>query len=121
MTDRDERVARVLAKQGVYAGHFGLEGLANATDFWEQQPYGTRLYYGPNATDYLHIGVLRAAIEALRAADNGSTVGTSAQVPTDSATPVCATCSFSLWVNRGNGTRVRWCLECGHYETSESL
>ena len=71
MSERDERVARVLAKQGVFAGHFGLEGLADADEFWENQPYGTRLYYGPGATDYLHRGVLRSAIDALRATHNG--------------------------------------------------
>lgn len=72
MSEQDERVARVLAKQGVFAGHFGLEGLANADEFWEGQPYGTRLYYGPGAMDYLHRGVLRSAIDALRKADSAS-------------------------------------------------
>lgn len=71
----DTRVARVLAEQGVFAGHFGLEGLADADEFWEGQPYGTRLYYGPGATDYLHRGVLRSAIDALRATSTATADG----------------------------------------------
>lgn len=58
-------VSDVLHAQGVFKGAHGLEGLANATDFWEKQPYGTRLYYGDGIADYLHIDVLRAAIRAL--------------------------------------------------------
>ena len=54
-----------LVAQGVFKGAHGLEGLANASDFWERQPYGTRLEYGPGITDYLHRGVLTAAIKAL--------------------------------------------------------
>ena len=54
-----------LANQGVFKGHEGLRGLAEADEFWKQQPYGTRLYYGPGVTQYLHRSVLRAAITAL--------------------------------------------------------
>ena len=57
--------AMTLARAGVYAGAHGLEGLANAVEFWEQQPYGTRLYYGPGLCDYLQIGVLRTAVKLL--------------------------------------------------------
>lgn len=59
-------VQNKLAAKGVFAGLGGLEGLLNATEFWAQQPYGTRLYYGSGGGEYLHVGVLRAAIEILR-------------------------------------------------------
>jgi len=65
----NDKVCRELSKQGVFAGHRGLEGLADAAEFWERQAYGTRLYYGDGGMDYLHIGVLRSAINALRETD----------------------------------------------------
>lgn len=58
-------VERKLSAAGVYKGASGLEGLLNAQDFWDQKSYGTRLYYGPGATDYLHRGVLSAAVQIL--------------------------------------------------------
>lgn len=58
-------VADALAEQGVFKGAHGLEGLLNAKEFWWEQPYGTRLYYGDGPTEYLHIDVLRAAVKAL--------------------------------------------------------
>ena len=64
-----DSVARVLSRKGVFAGQRGLEGLAAADAFWEEQPYGTRLYFGPGTTDYLHRSVLQTAIEVLREAD----------------------------------------------------
>lgn len=57
----------VLAAQGVFKGHHGLRGLAECDEFWDGQPYSRRLYYGPGSGDYLHRGVLRAAIAALDA------------------------------------------------------
>ncbi len=51
---------------GVFKGADGLQKLADASKFWEEQPYGTRLYFGDGIADYLHRDVLRAAIEALR-------------------------------------------------------
>lgn len=62
----DDRVARKLSEAGVFAGFRGLEGLLNATEFWEQQAYGTRLYYGRGGLDYLHHGVLAAAVQIIR-------------------------------------------------------
>ena len=59
---------RKLAEAGVFKGAGGLEGLLNAREFWEQQPYGTRLYYGEGGLDYLHRDVLRAAVEILNRA-----------------------------------------------------
>lgn len=56
---------RELEKAGVFKGVDGLRGLAECQEFWDQQPYGTRLYYGPGGGQYLHRSVLRAAIEAL--------------------------------------------------------
>lgn len=59
---------QVLADAGVFAGANGLRGLADCNEFWEQQPYSTRLYFSDKlATDYLHRGVLRSAIKALEA------------------------------------------------------
>lgn len=55
----------VLAAAGVFKGHQGLVGLLNADEFWEKQPYGTRLYYGDGIADYLHRDVLRAAVKIL--------------------------------------------------------
>lgn len=55
----------VLAAAGVFKGHQGLVGLLNADEFWEKQPYGTRLYYGDGVADYLHRDVLRAAVKIL--------------------------------------------------------
>lgn len=54
-----------LAKCGVFKGHDGLRRLLNANEFWDEQSYGTRLYFGPGITDYLHRDVLRAAVELL--------------------------------------------------------
>lgn len=67
-TTKDGRTAEhLLAEQGVFKGHAGLRGLADSDEFWEQQPYGTRLYYGDGGLDYLHRDVLRAAVRALDA------------------------------------------------------
>jgi hypothetical protein len=54
-----------LTEAGVFKGAHGLRGLLNARDFWDRQPYGTRLYYGDGGADYLHRDVLRAAVELL--------------------------------------------------------
>lgn len=54
-----------LAQAGVFKGMEGLRRLAEADEFWEAQNYGTRLYFGPGISDYLHRGVLRSAIEVL--------------------------------------------------------
>lgn len=60
-----------LSKQGVFAGHEGLRKLAECDDFWAEQPYGTRFYFGSGATQYLHRDVLKAAIRALDSASEG--------------------------------------------------
>ncbi len=67
MSDVSE-AQKKLAKAGVFKGHHGLEGLADAQEFWDEQPYGTRLYYGSGIADYLHRDVLQSAIKIL----NGS-------------------------------------------------
>ncbi len=64
-----DRQLRPADEEGVFKGAAGLAGLLNADEFWEQQPYGTRLYYGVGIADYLHRDVLRAA--ARRCADIG--------------------------------------------------
>jgi hypothetical protein len=65
------KVEKVLMHNGVFKGAHGLEGLLNASSFWVFQPYGTRLYYGDGAMDYLHIDVLRAAVRVLGTVDTG--------------------------------------------------
>ena len=57
----------VLADEGVFARFSGLRGLADCDAFWAEQPYGTRLYFtfSDGRRDYLHHGVLRAAISGL--------------------------------------------------------
>lgn len=50
--------ADTLTAHGVFKGARGLEGLLNADAFWQQQPYGTRLYYGD--------GVLLSTCTAMR-------------------------------------------------------
>jgi len=57
--------ADTLTEVGVIKGAAGLQRLAEADDFWEQQPYGKRLYFGEGAEDYLHRDVLRTAIQVL--------------------------------------------------------
>lgn len=54
-----------LVSAGVFAGMDGLRDLANAHEFWREQPYGTRFYYGPGGGQYLHRSVLEAAIKLL--------------------------------------------------------
>jgi len=55
-----------LIEKGVFKGFHGLEGLVNAQEFWDNQPYGTRLYYGDGGEDYLHRSVLENAIKILQ-------------------------------------------------------
>lgn len=59
-------VIEILQTHGVFKGAHGLQGFLNEKAFWERQPYGSRFYYGDNDMDYLHVDVLRAAIEILR-------------------------------------------------------
>lgn len=54
-----------LAKSGLFKNIDGLRGLLNSQEFWDSQPYGTRLYYGNGISDYLHRDVLRAIIKVL--------------------------------------------------------
>lgn len=58
-------VEKKLEARGVFLGAHGLEGFANASEFWDKQPYGKRLYYGDGNFDYLHLDVLNAAIALL--------------------------------------------------------
>jgi hypothetical protein len=59
-------VEELLTNNGVFKGAHGIEGLLSADAFWEQQPYGTRLYYGDGNADYLHRDVLRSAATLLQ-------------------------------------------------------
>tara|TARA_R100000687_G_C6452865_1_gene166176 strand:+ start:5304 stop:5825 length:522 start_codon:yes stop_codon:yes gene_type:complete len=56
-----------LASAGVFKGSAGLRGLVESQEFWDKQPYGTRLYYGDGIADYLHRDVLRSALSLLDA------------------------------------------------------
>lgn len=56
-----------LAQAGVFKGHDGLRRLAECQEFWDQQPYGTRLYFEDSGDGYLHRDVLRAAVKLLDA------------------------------------------------------
>ncbi|MBI4695516.1 MAG: hypothetical protein HY749_15980 [Gammaproteobacteria bacterium] len=58
-------VENLLTDTGVFKGAHGLEGLLKAQDFWNKQPYETRLYYGDGICDYLHRDVLSAAVRLL--------------------------------------------------------
>jgi hypothetical protein len=60
---KPDPVEVALAEAGAFKGFHGLRGLANASGFWADRMYGTRLYYGPGGLDYLHRGVLKAAIK----------------------------------------------------------
>lgn len=64
-----DEITKKLANVGVFKGFEGLEGLANAKDFWNALPYGTRLYYGDGIADYLHRDVLGAAVQVLATPD----------------------------------------------------
>lgn len=62
----ERKAEHLLSDEGVYAGHDGLRQLAECEAFWEQRPYGTRLYFDPALPGrYLHRSILRAAIAAL--------------------------------------------------------
>lgn len=63
-------LTETLRSEGVFKGFDGLEGLAECQAFWDEQPYGKRLYYGSGIADYLHRDVLRAAVRALRKGPN---------------------------------------------------
>ena len=56
---------RLSLMAGVFKGENGLRGLVDSQEFWDKQPYGTRLYYGDGGADYLHRDVLRAAVRCL--------------------------------------------------------
>lgn len=61
----DRSAERKLVEAGVFKGAHGLRGLLQATEFWSNQPYTTRLYYGNGQFDYLHRDVLHAALQIL--------------------------------------------------------
>jgi len=66
LPDSKENLAmKVLESKGVFKGAEGLNGLAECQEFWDEKPYGKRLYYGTGGMDYLHRDVLRAAVRAL--------------------------------------------------------
>jgi hypothetical protein len=93
-----EAVQEALSVNGVFLGQNGLEGLADADSFWEDRPYGTRLYYGDGAMDYLHRDVLRSAIKLIE--QNCATLPTHKPAPTP---PAAVPSADSLWEARLHG------------------
>ena len=55
----------VLARRGVFKGADGLRRIAECQAFWDEHPYGTRLYFEDAGDGYLHRDVLRSAVDAL--------------------------------------------------------
>lgn len=64
-TDHPATTEAILSNAGVFKGAHGLEGLANSQEFWDDKPYGKRLYYGQGGMDYLHRDVLQSAVKTL--------------------------------------------------------
>ncbi len=62
---QDGRLESKLEAAGVFKGSAGLRGLLDSQEFWDEQPYTTRLYFGSGNSDYLHRDVLRTAIKLL--------------------------------------------------------
>jgi len=66
MTDKsmdiESKFIHAIATDILFNSVHGIAVLLNAKKFWENQPYGTRFYYGDGATEYVHIGVLRAEV-----------------------------------------------------------
>lgn len=92
-------VQRKLGATGVFKGAHGLEGLADAQEFWDKQPYGTRLYYGDGGLDYLHRGVLRGAIQALGCSDPNCADGMVPSMPDGEPEP-CPKCNATAILKR---------------------
>lgn len=95
-----------LSRAGVFLGVEGLRGLHDAQEFWDERPYGTRLYYGPGGMDYLHRHVLGAALRLLD------------QVP--ATLPCCPDCrgtKLNVCCSR-NGVFVE-CLGCDWTQTPD--
>jgi hypothetical protein len=88
-------VQEALSVNGVFLGQNGLEGLADADSFWEDRPYGTRLYYDDGSMDYLHRDVLRSAIKLIE--QNCATRPTHKPAPTP---PPPRPSDDSLWEAR---------------------
>lgn len=57
---------KALCSSGVFKGAEGLRQFSECQEFWDDQPYGTRFYFGDG--NYLHRGVLRAAVRLLDSA-----------------------------------------------------
>ena len=43
-----------------------LQALVDSQTFWDEQPYGSRLYYGDGPADFLRRETLRAVIKEIR-------------------------------------------------------
>jgi hypothetical protein len=67
--------ADALAKAGVYLNADCLDRFVNCTEFWDRQPHNTRFYFGPSLMDYVHRGILEAAVKLLAAHPQGAADG----------------------------------------------
>jgi len=65
MSNENTTCDQVLMKSGVFAGADGLRLLANKDSFWQDMPYETRMYFGPEVNEYLHRGVLQTAVRVI--------------------------------------------------------
>lgn len=102
-------VQEILRASGVFKGEHGLEGFANADGFWENQPYGTRLYYGDGGLDYLHRDVLRSAISLIKQLGGAPANPAPPPAPSAPATLVqqlaCLIAGFASTIPAGDATR----------------
>lgn len=57
--------AATLTARGVFLNADCFQRWADASEFWDQQPYGTRFYWGPNTFDYIHRGILCEAVRTI--------------------------------------------------------
>lgn len=65
---------KALCDSGVFKGAEGLRQFSECQEFWDEQPYGTRFYFGDG--NYLHRDVLRAAVRLLDSAKAPAVDGT---------------------------------------------
>jgi len=56
-----ERPAELTKPLGPLKGAASLRALADASDFWNRQPYPGRLHFGPGADDYVSRATMQAA------------------------------------------------------------
>lgn len=58
-----------LNEAGVFCHHRSLRRFVESDEFWSEQPYGNRLYFGKGGLDYVPRDILRTAINVLDKTD----------------------------------------------------